>query len=162
MLQELIAGISKIKNDFITGFYLTGSIPLNDFHPTKSDIDFLVLCESLPDKELRLQLEELHKSIGKKFKKPDLSGCYITPDAFNHTQQAKVLCFHEGQMMETVFEMAPISRYELKTTAITLLGTPSQNLPITIELKDVYSFLFENINSYWRDWLDKHSSLSKR
>lgn len=107
ILKELIEGITKLKADFIIGMYLTGSIPLNDFHSSKSDIDFIILCNELPRNDFRLQLEQLHKRIDRRIKKPNLSGCYITPAGLNvhNSQTAKTLCFNEGQMNESVFDI---------------------------------------------------------
>lgn len=56
--------------------------------------------------------------------------------------------------------MAPVTLYELKTIAITLLGIPAQNLPVNVQIDDVNKFLFENINTYWKNWIAKHSSFS--
>jgi predicted nucleotidyltransferase len=164
IVNEFMAEITKLKAHFITGMYLTGSIALNDFHPNKSDIDFLILCNELPKADFRLGLEQVHRRMEYKFKNTALSGCYITPDSLNvyQSQTTKTLCFHEGRMNESSFEMAPVTLYELKTTAITLLGIPAQELPITIELKDVHTFLLQNINTYWKAWIAKHSSFIRQ
>src|SRR2546430_6056128 len=100
ILAELADGIQNIQFDFIKGMYLTGSIPLNDFHPDKSDIDFLILCKNSPDKKLLLQLDRLHKTILNRYKKPDLSGCYLTIDKLNARDPStmEVLSFREGKM----------------------------------------------------------------
>ncbi len=162
ILQELIGEISQLKPEFITGIYLTGSLTLNDFHPDKSDIDFLVLCTIMPKDGFRLLLNKLHKKIDRKFKKPKLSGCYITLGNLNakNAQTTKTLSYHEGLMNECAFEMAPVTLYELKTTAITLFGIPAQALPVAVEIRDVNKFLSENINSYWKNWIAKHSSFN--
>src|SRR5688500_14076758 len=65
-------------------------------------------------------------------------------------------------MNVSTFEMASVTLHELRTTAVTLLGTPAHQLPVTIELKDVNAFLRDNINTYWKTWLAKHSSLFGR
>lgn len=161
ILQELMNGITKLNPGLIRGMYVTGSIPLNDFHPNKSDIDFLILCNELPTTGFRHQLEQLHKKIDHKFK-TKLNGCYITPGSLNvhNSKTIKILCFQEGQMNESKFEMAPVTLYELKTTAITLSGIAAHELPVAVDINDVNKFLFENINTYWKNWVTKHSSFS--
>jgi hypothetical protein len=159
ILQALADGITKLKAAFIKGMYMTGSIPLNDFHSNKSDIDFIILCNELPTTEFRAQLKNIHKTIDRKFK-TKLNGCYITGDRLNvhHSQNAKTLCYQEGRLYESAFEMAPVTLYELKTTSITLAGIQAADLPIVVEISDVNKFLYQNINTYWEKWVAKHSS----
>lgn len=163
ILKEFAGGLSELKTDAFIGLYLTGSIPLGDFHPDKSDIDFLVLCKELPKEELRFQVKQLHQQIEKKFRKPNLSGCYLTPNCLevNYARTATTLCFDEGLLSEATFDMAPITLFELKTTAITIFGTPAQDLPVTITLQEVERFLFENINTYWKNWIDNGTMFTK-
>lgn len=160
ILHEFTAEITKLKPGFIKGMYVTGSLTLNDFHLNKSDIDFLILCNELPKNDLKLFLDTIHKKFDRKFKQPKLSGFYIIPNNLNvrNTQTSKTLCFHEGRMNECSFEMAPVTLYELKTTAITLMGTPAQELNIVVEMNHINKFLFHNINTYWKNWVIKHSS----
>lgn len=77
IIEELVAGIQNIDPNLIIGFYITGSIPVNDFHCNKSDMDFLILCSEIPGKEFQLQLNEVHKKIQKWFTKPNLIGSYL-------------------------------------------------------------------------------------
>jgi hypothetical protein len=164
ILKEFIARVTEIKPGLIRGIYLTGSIPLNDFHPYKSDIDFLILCNELPEDNTRVEIEKVHKEIERKFRVSRLSGSYITSHGLDlqHFHSIKTLSFHEGLLKESPYEMAAISLYELKTSAITLFGIPAHELTIPIEAKDVNRFLFENINTYWKNWIIKHSSLLRR
>jgi hypothetical protein len=162
IIIEWIAGISELKTDIFSGIYLTGSIPLNDFHSGKSDIDFVVLCKELPKGETLLRLKQVHRKIEKKFKESGLSGCYITHEDLNiqHSQSAITLCFNQGRMKESVFDMAAVTLYEIKTTAITLSGIPAQALPVTISINDVNRFHFKNINTYWKSWVAEQPSFN--
>ncbi|MDQ3843156.1 MAG: DUF4111 domain-containing protein [Bacteroidota bacterium] len=164
ILKELIAGITKVKADFIKGLYLTGSIPLQDYHHGKSDIDFLLLCNELPDQEFRKQLSDIHRKVEQNFKHSNLSGTYLTPGSLgiSNCYSTQTLSYHEKRLHPSYFDMAPIILYELKTIGITLLGIPAQHLPIVVHINQVNRFLFENINSYWKRWIDKHSTLYKK
>ena len=159
ILQELIAEITTLNAGFIIGMYVTGSIPLNDFHPNKSDIDFVILCNELPSATFRSELEQLHKKIDRNFNTTRLNGCYITHSGLNvhNAATTKTLYYREGRMKESIFEMVPITLYELKTTAITLRGIPAEKLPVVVETNDVNKFLFKNINAYWKNWITKNS-----
>jgi len=53
--------------------------------------------------------------------------------------------------------MGPVSLLELKTTALTLFGTQAAELPFHISTTEVNQFIFDNLNSYWKSWIKKHS-----
>ncbi len=164
ILGALIEGITKAKKDFIQGLYLTGSIPLRDYHPDKSDIDFLILCKELPDKEFRIQLSDIHRTIERKFNRSNLSGAYLTATSLDvhNFYSTQTLSYHDRRLHLSNFDMAPILLYELKTIGITFLGIPAQDLPIIVHINDVNRFLFDNINSYWKRWTSNHSTLFKQ
>lgn len=164
VLQQFLESINGVNPGFIKGMYLTGSIPLNDYRPGKSDIDFIILCNELPGGNDLFEIEELHKRIYRKFKTANLNGHYVTPRSLDvhHLQPSGTLYIQDGRMNVSAFEMAPVTLYELRTTAITVCGIPADQLAISIELEDVNKFLFENMNTYWKNWIATHSSLLKR
>ena len=162
VIEEWTGEILNINSDFISGIYLTGSITLDDFHPDKSDIDFLVVCTLPPGKDHFDQLRKVHQHIEKKYKSPVLNGSYITLENLNiHQPHSEVLHFQDGKFTKSVFEMAPIKLYEIKKNAISLFGMTVEDLPLVIQTKDVDKFLFDNINSYWKNWIESHSSFTK-
>lgn len=164
IVADFVGEISSIEPKFVDGVYLTGSLAMNDFYFNKSDIDFIVLCKTLPDNKTFTQLKHIHKTIAKRFSKPDLSGSYLTSDSLltNQPEDIKTLSFHEGIMRYRTFEMAPVSLSELKSNAITILGQKAETLQIEIKKDNLNMFLYNNINSYWTKWLDQHSSYFKR
>jgi hypothetical protein len=164
ILKNLIEGIVHVERDFIKGTYVTGSIALQDYHPGKSDIDFVILCDRLPGPELQRQLAEVHRNIERKFKRSNLSGTYLTTDNLDIQQNNAGLIFsyHDGRLQQSNFDMGPLTLYELKTTAITLHGLPTNQLPISVQRRDVNRFLYENINSYWKTWLASHAAFHKQ
>jgi hypothetical protein len=164
MVQELISGIRNCNAGMVKGVYLTGSIALNDFHPAKSDIDFVILCHQMPGAGLQEQLERVHRNLERKFKQPNFNGTYLTEESLDSQQghRATTLHWHEGRMQIAPLEMAPVTLLELKTTALTVLGPPARDLPATLHPGDVQQFLYENINTYWKGWITKHSALQQR
>lgn len=147
----------------IQGIYVTGSLALNDFYPTKSDIDFVVLCDHLPEKK-EASLLNIHRLIAKVYPFPPLSGSYVTIKNFLSTtsEVSITLNFHEGSLRHGKFEMAPVVIAELKSEAITVSGPEAASLNIPLNQHQLKEFLHHNINSYWRNWIDRHSRLSKR
>ncbi|MBD2755760.1 aminoglycoside adenylyltransferase domain-containing protein [Spirosoma validum] len=164
LLAELEAGLKAIAPDWIDGIYVTGSIALDDFHPHKSDIDFVVLCKEFPTNEMIAQIDKLHRTIQQQHGKPLFNGAYLTAENLQASRlpTGEVLNLLEGNLKRGPFEMGPIALYELKTTARTVLGLPTNELAIDMPLQQVKDFMHENINSYWQRWIDKHASCTNR
>lgn len=164
ILTTLQTGLEQIKSHWIEGIYLTGSIALGDFYPQKSDIDFLVLTTELPTQSEINQLAQLHESIQKAYPKPVLNGVYLTQYHLqgNRINSTQAIHFQDGKLNKGVFDMGPITLYELKTVAQVITGIPVQQLPIDIDLPRINAFMHRNINSYWQNWLYHHSSLVDR
>lgn len=161
--------INSIKEDLpglVEGVYLTGSIPLHDFYLNKSDIDFIVLCESLPVKEAISKLQSIHNRIQKRFNQPKLSGFYITKECLHlHIgPPVKITGVHEGKVKEMLWGkgLTAVTLKELKTTACTVYGIPAQTLPIEVSDKELDHTLFENLNSYWQTWMRRYTILPHR
>lgn len=164
IVADFVDKISSIEPNFVDGIYLIGSLPMNDFYFNKSDIDFLVFCKKLPDEKTVTQLKHIHRTIEKRYATPDLSGSYLTIDSIqtDKPENIKTLTYHEGTMRYGTFEMAPISLSELKSNALTIFGQKAETLQFDIKKDYVNQFLYNNINSYWTKWLDKHSSFFNR
>ena len=160
----MLTQINRLRDGFVKGVYLTGSLSLNDFHPRKSDIDFLVLCCELPDAAVQQKLESMHKDLMRRFKQCSLSGTYLTYDSLyiQNVSTAKALRWHEGQMRLGPLEMAPITLLELQATALTVYGVPAHSLPIVVHSSEVATFLHGNMNTYWKTWISKRYFLNVR
>ncbi len=164
IINDLVKGIDLIAPDLIRGIYITGSIPLQDFHPEKSDIDFVITCDNLPNETTASKLKQLHQQIQKRYPKPDLSGYYVTTESL-HTKEIsaiKILSWHEGSMRFQNFEMTAVSLYELKTNAVTMFGKNANELTINIDANVLNDFMHQNINDYWQKWITQHSNWFQR
>jgi hypothetical protein len=162
ILQDFCASLLKLSAGFFKGIYLTGSIPLKDFQPGKSDIDFIVVCSQLPGATLLSEIKKLHRRLEKKFIDTHLNGWYITEDALDLQQAfvSRALYFYKGRMKSLAFQMAAVTLYELKTTALTLSGTRAEELPVRVEIHDLHAFHLQNMNSYWKKWVARHAAFN--
>ena len=100
ILADFVESITAIESLAVEGIYLTGSLPMNDFHADKSDIDFLVFCKELPDLQMARLLKHVHANIARQYHKPDLSGAYVTLTGMQSScfEAIKTLTYHEGKM----------------------------------------------------------------
>ena len=164
IVTAFVNKICNIEEGFIEGVYLIGSLKMHDFHSNKSDIDFLVLCKYLPNTKILTHLKNIHKTIDKKYPKPELNGSYLTTASLKikTPEDIKVLSYHQGSLRRGNFEMFAISLWELKQNAITIIGPKAETLPVDITGDQVKKFMYHNINTYWKKWIDRHSSFFKR
>lgn len=164
LIAELEAGLHAIDQNWIDGIYVTGSIALDDFHPNKSDVDFLVLCKEFPATQVITQLDKLHSTIQKRHGNLLLNGTYLMEEnlRISNVSTGRVLNLHEGKLTPGLFDMGPVALYELTTIARTVAGVPPNKLLIDVHPQQVNNFMHENINSYWQNWIDKHASYTNR
>jgi len=157
VIDLYLAEIKKIKPCFIKGVYITGSVVLDDFYPNKSDIDFTVFCNKLPDDDQLSLLNEIHLKIQSAFCKPNLNGYYVDVSLFTGNI-TKYPSFFEGRMIKhREYDLPCFSLYELKASSVCVYG---EKLPvININENEVQKELKENINSYWLGWVKSHSKI---
>lgn len=159
LLDAFIALSRQVDPECYEGLYLTGSITQQDFHPSKSDVDFVVLCREFPSDKLQKQIVKIHKAIEKRFHRTTLNGWYITNAslAFDPRSNVPALLYEKGKLCYDPFGISPMTLYELSTNGYCIFGTRSNELSINVSQRDVVDFLFRNINSYWTNWIDRHS-----
>ncbi len=164
IVADFVDRISAAVPELIEGIYLTGSISMGDFYPGKSDIDFLVFCKTLPDNNTAVQLKRIHRAIQRRYPHPPLNGSYIASDGIRAINPAAIqaLTYHNGRLRDGVFAMAPVSLSELKLNAVTILGQNAKTIHVDINPDFLNNFLYDNINSYWKLWLARHSSYFRR
>jgi hypothetical protein len=160
--RAFASAVTGIHGDLVKGIYLTGSLALDDYQSGKSDLDFVVLCDDIPAIRGIEMTRQVHTSLAREFPAVKLNGVYITEKHLDVHHRSAVLLFQEGKLTVSDFEMAPVTLLELKTEAITLSGTPASQLRIGLAQKDVNDFLHRNINSYWKGWINQHSSMARK
>lgn len=164
-LLSVFAGkLKALHEPLVLGLYITGSMALRDFQPTKSDVDFLVLCDTLPTKTQLGAVRMIHKQMKKAFPLSNLSGSYITLKTIGSTTPAEEIVLHydRGLFKYGRFEMGIISLMELKANAITVFGPLPQHLPIQVDEKRLKDFILRNLDSYWNKWIRDHHHIFRK
>ncbi|CAN5571115.1 hypothetical protein BH10BAC5_BH10BAC5_13420 [soil metagenome] len=157
IMEYFALNIKSILPVSVKGIYLTGSTALNDYYSMKSDIDFIVIIDEIPETDILDNIEQLHFRIEKMFKHPKLNGYYLTIKGIQSGQLA-FPSFYMGKMHNRRrLELNKVVLYELLTSSLRISGLYSDELTITVDLDDVFEQLHTNINSYWKKWIEKHS-----
>jgi len=164
ILASLIPELLQAQKDLIEGVYLTGSIPLGDFHPGKSDIDFIVLLKEIPGRATLFKYKHIHHRIKQKFRKPHLNGYYLTVEQIMSPEKTGggLPSFFEGKWyFNRPFELNMVTLFELGNTSLTIYGREASALPINISIDKVIVQLHQNINTYWAGWVKEHSAIGR-
>ncbi len=160
--------INRFKNELysilkeeLAGVYLIGSLALGDHNKKYSDIDFVVLCRSLDYQKVVKKIAAVHK----KLIQLKLNGIYVTYEQLGKTAKEikSLLYHHEGRLYfcesrDQLYEINPITWFELKHNAITLQGIKAKELPLHIQCEDLINYICTNANTYWKQWLQKSSN----
>jgi hypothetical protein len=79
VLWRLLEGARSILGEEFVGLYLYGSLASGDFHPQRSDIDFVIVTRNLLPQAKIDALEEMHKGFASSSDKWDrkLEGLYM-------------------------------------------------------------------------------------
>ena len=126
VVNTFIGRLQEIEKDYIEGVYLTGSISQNDFHISKSDIDFVILCRELPDEQMQKHLFSAHRSIEKSFPDTALNGWYITRESLKLSsyQNSPALLFEKGSLTIQHENISPVTLYELHKYGVSVFWCP--------------------------------------
>lgn len=156
ILAEFIARIVPVIPQ-LEGIYVTGSVALGDYYSAKSDIDFIAVLDKLPDAEAFQKIEKIHIAIERKFNNPALNGYYSSVEGLKGGRLTFPSFFKGRMILDRPFELDQFALFELMTSSIHVYGKPAAELDIEVSLRNVLHQLHQNINGYWKSWIDKHS-----
>lgn len=153
--RELLAEFSSV----VIGVYLHGSVALGDFQQGSSDIDFVTVVKRVLTEDDRRILERVHASLAKSYPRTQMEGVYLLPEQLGRSlgEIPPVPGYHDGRLTMGHFSINPVTWYELKTLGITVYGHALARLEFNGYIEQLRSYSMENINSYWRRWVDSYS-----
>lgn len=139
----------------ISGFYLVGSLALDDYRPGQSDIDFVaVTATSLSAAELE-QLCRLHRRLRRTMRRPKLDGVYVTWSELQATPTGLSVpyCLNSRFAPSGGFAANPVTWYMLQRSALSLRG-PARP-PVRHDDELLRRWCRENLQSYWSEWVQR-------
>ncbi len=143
----------------LVGLYLHGSIALNAFE-VGSDIDFItVTSRHLMENEVGV-LSKIHRIIARKYKTPEMDGVYITWEELGKVKNdyQNHFYYNNGHLSYgPYFNFNPVTWFLFAKKGITLLGPASSEFELKLPLKQLKSYVYTNMNTYWFDrvqWLE--------
>jgi len=141
--------------DELVGVYLTGSLAFGEFYEGKSDLDFTVLLKSQLDMGNAETVKKIHQDISAKYKNIVLESQYISLDNIgkNEADTQPFYSCHDNAISLGKHNAHAVTWFTLKNHGITVVGIPANELDIATSVYGIKSFVKDNVNSYWKNWL---------
>lgn len=138
----------------IEGLYLYGSIPLRDYRPGSSDIDFVAVCANPCGPTACEALRQVHHRLAARFPRPHFDGIYLTWDELAATPAGATGAYaFEGDFHDDgAFERGPVTWQTLSQCGLTLRGPDVGTVEIGTNADNLSDWLHGNLDDYWRNW----------
>jgi hypothetical protein len=152
LLEAYLLSVNAALPDFLTAFYIHGSIALNAFNERFSDIDFIAVVSRLCTDHDVEHLRAIHLDLAKQFPRWELSGGYMQPNDLGKFEDAiePHPSFHDGKLHPSGFhDVNSVTWWVLKTHGIALLGPEPQALDFTVDWDLLIRNMRQNLNTYW-------------
>jgi hypothetical protein len=127
----------------IEGLYLTGSAVLDDFRLNTSDIDFIAVTATPPDKAAISALKRVHARLRRHFPWPPFDGFYVTWDELKR----------EPHSACNVVAWQTLAHY-----GIACRGPRPADLGIWTDPRALTRWTLDNLDTYWRPLLNRAST----
>lgn len=155
VLKEYITLFNEYLPGELVGVYIHGSIALNAYVDDSSDIDFITVTDRrLTEKDLNT-LSFIHTKVANKFKRPEMDGVYIIREdvgkLYNNIDFNYNYPYYNDGILTfgDYFNFNPITWWVFQNNGINILGPKPTTFQIDIQSDQLYSYVLENMNSYW-------------
>ncbi|PXX60228.1 hypothetical protein DFR70_11068 [Nocardia tenerifensis] len=169
-VELFLSAVDELAPGLIAGFYLVGSIALEDFHScgagrgrlgTASDIDFVAVTERRPAAGSceMAALAEAHARTVAAFPRPNFDGAVLTwTDLANGPYDCPdVPCAQESRFTPAGRSgLNPVMYCELAAHGIAVRGPQPTELELWADRNALREFTIDNLRTYWRPWWQRN------
>jgi hypothetical protein len=141
--------------EFMSSFYVLGSIALDGFNEKFSDIDFVAMLNRNASALDIEKIGEIHKRIRREYPRWKMSGIYIQEkDVGKYEDEIEPHpYYHDGKIHAAgYFEINSITWWILKNRGIKIKGVDPQELAYEVDWDLLIRRMRENLNTYWSSW----------
>src|SRR4051812_11694766 len=152
LLNTYLAQLNGDLPDLVAGLYLHGSIALDAFNESLSDIDFVAFLSRRATAADVKHLRSLHQAIAKKYPRWLLEGSYLQWSDLGQRDDnvSPSITHHEGRLAENeIFDINSVTWWVLKHRGIALIGPQAQELPFKVDWDLLVTRMKQNLNTYW-------------
>lgn len=164
LIGAFLTQMDEAVPGFVQGFYLLGSVALDDFHEESSDIDFIAVTASPPDQDTLLMVKRVHERLRRRTRHPTLDGSYVTwADLASGTGLVRPFGIsHEGRFRGAPADTteSPVTWHSLHQGGLAVRGPRPDRLQLPLDGAQLVHHLRENLTGYWARWLRRSASLT--
>ncbi|MFB6888514.1 nucleotidyltransferase domain-containing protein [Kitasatospora sp. NPDC056327] len=160
-----LALVDAAAPGLVEGLYVVGSTALGDFHPARSDIDFVAVSADPVTAAQLVGLERAHARLAARYPGPVFDGPYLTWHelAGPPAQAAPGPHVSGGALRRRVrTDRTPVLWHTLAQHGVTLCGPRAQELMIDTDRAELAAWTVANLEEFWRPWLRRSSRLASR
>lgn len=164
LLHDYLNLLARFVPDLTEACYLHGSIALDAFNERLSDIDFITVLRRSPTPQDIIRLEKIHQILATTYPNWTLDGSYLQwhdlgrlPDAIDPSPYVADGVFHS----QGYRDINLVTWWVLKHYGIAILGVSPQALSFTVSWDELVARMYDNLNSYWRNWTRSPIRLSQ-
>ncbi|WP_196279113.1 nucleotidyltransferase domain-containing protein [Catellatospora vulcania] len=151
MTAAHVRALDERVRGLVTGLFVTGSVPLGDYWPGRSDIDFVAVMDRAPTTGELGRLAKAHLSLPEDG--PVYDGIYLTraqlaaPPADGDT--APQILAGDFQPAKAGGQLNPVTWLELARHGLPILGERPE---VALDEGVLRRWLLDNLSGYWADF----------
>lgn len=147
----------------VDGLYVVGSVALDDFCPSASDIDFIAVTHVPASEQVRRRLAGVHRDLAVELKEPALEGIYVTVDELNRSPlKTAGLRYHDGKLTVGEGGRSPVEWSTLAHHGVTVRGVDPAELGVFVDEAELIEWTLDNLDQYWARWVAQSKKLTSR
>lgn len=159
VVDDYLTAVDAEVPGLVQGFYLVGSVALDDFHPASSDINFLAVTSDEPDADQVAALMRVH---ARQPRRPILDGIYTTwSDLTSAPHEAAPGPHIHGTLLHRfcTHQRHPVTWHTLAQSGVAIRGPHPSELTVATDRQALADWCLDNLAGYWRSWWRRSSRL---
>jgi predicted nucleotidyltransferase len=154
--KELL--LEVLPTERVHGIYLYGSLAFDAFDPDTSDIDFITVINGRIGKKTEELLKLVHLRSNAHSFGSRMDGCYVPYDQAGkvYREIEEYPFFAEGKFHKGHYDLNYITWWTLQNKGVVVYGEPISALNLDIKWEDVQKTLTYNLNTYWKEKLERN------
>lgn len=158
IVADYLAELDRAAPGLVEGFYLVGSVALNDFRPAASDIDFVAVSRQPLDAAAIDVVRRVHAQLADRHPRPLFTGPYVTWADLAGDPRGTVGTEIDGDGVlrtESTGERHPVAWHTLAQHGIAARGPEPGAVDIWTDPAALAESVRQNLDEYWRAWHTK-------
>jgi len=170
VVSDLLAGLDRALPGRVEGLYVVGSASTGAFRPGRSDVDFVAIVDRHLSRRELARLRSVHMGrwtsalihdAALRWRWPLVcNGPYLrNGDLSRSPLEVTPLAAHVAGRFRTAprhgFDVNPVTWQTLARHGIAVRGPDPERLEIHVDRAELRSWTRENLNGYWRRWVER-------